>query len=297
MIRDRDPVCTRIPEVAAGSRGTLFSCWVDLVRFAPESTLGRSGWAAIVSAGTTGRPAGHESEPMELIVQLLRYVRELDVHINELAGWNLPVFYVLLFLVIFAETGLVVTPFLPGDSLLFALGAVAAGIDSPLSLPLLLGLLIAAAILGDAVNYAIGLRLGPKVFRYEESWLLNKRHLLRAQAFYEKYGSKTIILARFVPIVRTFAPFVAGIGKMKYSRFGLYNVVGGIAWVTLCTYAGYFFGNIAWVKERFEMVVIAIILISVLPMAMELYLEWRRNGKDAAVKLPESAPPIDQEAA
>lgn len=234
---------------------------------------------------------------MELIVQLLRYVRELDVHINELAGWNLPVFYVLLFLVIFAETGLVVTPFLPGDSLLFALGAVAAGIDSPLSLPLLLGLLIAAAILGDAVNYAIGLRLGPKVFRYEESWLLNKRHLLRAQAFYEKYGSKTIILARFVPIVRTFAPFVAGIGKMKYSRFGLYNVVGGIAWVTLCTYAGYFFGNIAWVKERFEMVVIAIILISVLPMAMELYLEWRRNGKDAAVKLPESAPPIDQEAA
>ncbi|MFO0929853.1 MAG: DedA family protein [Gemmataceae bacterium] len=235
---------------------------------------------------------------MELITQVLRYVRELDVHINDLAGWNLPAFYVLMFLIIFAETGLVVTPFLPGDSLLFALGAVAAGIESPLSLPLLLGLLVVAAVLGDAVNYAIGFRLGPKVFRYEQSWLLNKRHLLRAQAFYEKYGSKTIILARFVPIVRTFAPFVAGIGKMRYRRFGLYNVVGGVAWVLICLGAGYFFGNIPWVKERFETVVIAIILISVMPMALELYLEWRRAGTKGTEPIsPTAAAQADQEAA
>src|SRR5215208_6648612 len=163
---------------------------------------------------------------MELIQRVLQYIRELDVHVNALAEWNLPVFYVVLFLIIFAETGLVVTPFLPGDSLLFALGAVAAASASVVSMPLLLVLLMLAAVLGDAVNYAAGYRLGPKVFRYEKSWLFNTRHLLRAQAFYEKYGSKTIILARFVPIVRTFAPFVAGIGKMNYARFLIFSVVG-----------------------------------------------------------------------
>jgi membrane-associated protein len=215
---------------------------------------------------------------MDWIVQLLDAVRHLDVHINDLAAWNLPAFYALLFLVVFAETGLVVTPFLPGDSLLFALGAVAASAGSPLSVVLLLVLLIAAAVLGDAVNYAIGYRLGPKVFKYENSWLLNKRHLLRAQTFYEKYGSKTIILARFVPIVRTFAPFVAGIGKMNYSRFGFYNVLGGVAWVTLCLFSGYYFGNIPWVKEHFEAVLVVIVVLSVLPMAFELVQEWRRQG-------------------
>jgi len=208
--------------------------------------------------------------------QLLDYVRHLDHYVN---GWAVslgPWFYVVLFLVIFAETGLVVTPFLPGDSLLFALGALAAA-DSPLSLPILLGLLISAAVLGDAVNYAIGLRLGPAVFRSERSWLLNKKHLFKAQQFYEKYGSKTIILARFVPIVRTFAPFVAGIGKMQYRKFFVYNVIGGIAWVAICLFSGYFFGGFKVVKDNFEIVVIAIIVISVLPIAIEMLLAWFRK--------------------
>jgi membrane-associated protein len=212
--------------------------------------------------------------------QLLEYVRHLDVYLNRLAEWNLPGFYAVLFLVIFAETGLVVTPFLPGDSLLFALGTMAAATSSPLSLPLLMGLLIGAAVLGDAVNYAIGYRVGPRVFKYESSWLLNKKYLLRAQEFYEKYGSKTIILARFVPIVRTFAPFVAGIGKMRYGKFGLYNVVGGVAWVLLCLLSGHFFGQIEWVKNNFEVVVVAIVVISVLPMAVEFLLNWRRQAAE-----------------
>ena len=216
---------------------------------------------------------------METIQELLAHVRHLDHRLNDLAGWNLPAFYAILFAVIFAETGLVVLPFLPGDSLLFALGAVAAMPGSPLSIPLLLALLIVAAILGDAVNYAVGLRLGPKVFRYEQSWFFNKKHLLKAQSFYEKYGSKTIILARFVPIVRTFAPFVAGIGKMEYRRFAIFNVVGGVAWVLICVGAGYFFGGIPWVKERFELVVLAIIFVSMLPMAIEFFLEWRKGRK------------------
>ena len=218
---------------------------------------------------------------METIQQLLLQIRHLDQHLNDLAGWNLPAFYAILFAVIFAETGLVVMPFLPGDSLLFALGAVAAMPGSPLSLPLLLGLLVVAAILGDAVNYGVGFRLGPKVFKYEQSWFFNKKHLLKAQSFYEKYGSKTIILARFVPIVRTFAPFVAGIGKMEYRRFATFNVVGGVAWVLSCVGAGYFFGGIEWIKQRFELVVIAIVVISVLPMAIEFFLEWRKGRKEA----------------
>lgn len=217
---------------------------------------------------------------MELIQTALEYIRHLDVHLNQLAEWNLPAFYAVLFAVIFAETGLVVTPFLPGDSLLFALGALAALPTTSLNLPLLLALLFVAAVLGDAVNYAIGWRIGPKVFKYEDSWLLNKKHLLRAQEFYEKYGNKTIILARFVPIVRTFAPFVAGIGAMQYRRFAIYNVVGGLAWVAICLFSGFFFGQIPWVKEHFELVVIAIILISVLPMAIELMLEWRRSNSE-----------------
>src|SRR5262249_30003081 len=161
-------------------------------------------------------------------------------------------------------------------SLLFAVGAVAAA-GSEVSLGGLLVLLIAAAVLGDAVNYAAGFWIGPRVFRYEGSWFFNKKHLLRAQEFYEKYGAKTIILARFVPIVRTFAPFVAGIGKMRYRQFGLYNVVGGVAWVLLCTLAGWQFGQIEWVQKHFEVVVVAIIVISVLPMAVELVLAWRRG--------------------
>jgi membrane-associated protein len=216
---------------------------------------------------------------METLQQILELVRHLDRHLNDLIAWSgLPLFYVAMFLVIFCETGLVVTPFLPGDSLLFALGTMAAAPGSSLSLPLVFVLLLIAAVVGDAVNYSIGRRLGPKVFKYESSWLLNKKHLLRAQEFYEKYGSKTIILARFVPIVRTFAPFVAGIGKMRYRRFATYNVVGAVAWVAICLFSGYRFGLIPLVHDNFEIVLIAIVLISVLPMAIEFFLAWRKKS-------------------
>jgi membrane-associated protein len=173
-----------------------------------------------------------------------------------------------------------VTPFLPGDSLLFALGAISADPGSPINLPLISILLIVAAILGDAVNYWAGHRIGPRVFTSESSRFLNKKHLLRAQEFYEKYGGKTIILARFVPIVRTFAPFVAGIGNMGYARFFLYNVVGAILWVVICVVAGYYFGQIPFVQKRFELVIIAIIIISIMPMVVE-YLLARRRAKRA----------------
>jgi membrane-associated protein len=193
--------------------------------------------------------------------------------------------YAVLFAIVFAETGLVVMPFLPGDSLLFAIGALGArGIG--INVWLLAGLLIVAAVLGDAVNYWVGYKLGPKVFSAEEgatrTWrgrLLNRKHLLRAQEFYEKYGGKTIILARFVPIVRTFAPFVAGVGRMNFVRFWLYNVVGGIAWVLICVGAGLAFGNIGFVKKRFELVILAIVFISVLPMLIEFYKAWRDSKK------------------
>jgi len=183
---------------------------------------------------------------------------------------------------LFAETGLVVTPFLPGDSLLFALGAIGASPNSPVNLPLISILLIIAAVLGDAVNYWAGYRIGPKVFTRENSRLLNKKHLLRAQEFYEKYGGKTIILARFVPIVRTFAPFVAGIGKMGYTRFAIYNVVGAIAWVLICTFAGYFFGRIPFVQKRFELVIVGIVVVSCAPMAVEYILARRRAKRNPA---------------
>jgi membrane-associated protein len=214
---------------------------------------------------------------MELLTQLFDFVRHMDTHLNDLAGQTGLWFYLVLFFVVFCETGLVVTPFLPGDSLLFALGTLCATANSSLNLPAMLVLLILAAILGDAVNYAIGAYLGPRAFKYDNSWLLNKKYLLRAQEFYERYGSKTIILARFVPIVRTFAPFVAGIGRMRYGKFLAYNVVGAVAWVAICLYAGFFFGQVEWVKRNFEVVVVAIILISVLPMAVEMVLGWLRG--------------------
>ncbi len=166
----------------------------------------------------------------------------LDQHVDNWATLFGPWLYVILFAVIFCETGLVVTPFLPGDSLLFVVGTLTARPESPIELWSVMALLTVAGVLGDAVNYAIGRRLGPKVFSREDSWLLNKRHLLRTHAFYERHGGKTIIFARFIPIVRTFAPFVAGIGAMGYRRFAFYNVTGAVAWVMLFTLAGYFFG-------------------------------------------------------
>lgn len=211
------------------------------------------------------------------MMQLIDIILHLDVH---LAAWSTamgPWLYVLLFAIVFCETGLVVTPFLPGDSLLFATGALCAIPGSPLGVGQIVVLLIVAAVLGDAVNYAIGYRVGPRVFKSETSWWLNKKHLFRAQRFYEKHGGKTIVLARFMPIVRTFAPFVAGIGKMKYSRFGMFNISGGIAWVTSFIVAGYWFGNLPWVKKQFHIVIVAIIILSVVPIIVE-YIKERRSA-------------------
>jgi len=208
--------------------------------------------------------------------QLVDLFLHLDKHLNDWATTLGPWLYVVVFAIIFCETGLVVTPILPGDSLLFALGALAATDGSPIDITLIMTLMIIAAILGDAVNYAVGHYLGPKVFRWEKSWLLNKKHLLYAQDFYERWGSWTIVACRFVPIVRTFGPFVAGIGKMLYRKFAIYNVTGAVLWVLSMTLAGYWFGNLDLVKNNFSYVIIAIVLISVMPMAFGLWSEWRR---------------------
>jgi membrane-associated protein len=192
----------------------------------------------------------------------------LNVHLNAFASQHPTGVYAALVAIVFMETGLVVTPFLPGDSLLFAVGALAASAGSPISLPLVIVLLCLAANCGDLTNYFFGRSVGPKVFSAEGSFLFNRKHLAEAQAFYERHGRKTIIIARFVPIIRTFAPFVAGIGKMAFSRFIGFSVAGGIFWVTSVSMAGYFFGGIPWVSKHFEVVVLAIIAISLLPIAI-----------------------------
>ncbi len=204
-----------------------------------------------------------------MIGQFIDVFLHLDQHLNTWAGALGPWLYVLLFAIVFCETGLVVTPFLPGDSLLFAVGALATTPGSPIHVVTVSLLLIAAAILGDATNYAIGRRVGPRVFSRESSWLLNKQHLIRTQHFYEHHGGKTIFLARFMPIVRTFAPFVAGIGRMEYRRFAGYNVAGGITWVVLFIGAGYLFADLPIVKDRFHYVILGIIGVSVLPIVFE----------------------------
>ena len=196
----------------------------------------------------------------------------LDRHLAEMVVQYGVAIYALLFAIIFLETGVVVTPILPGDSLLFACGALAA--TGALDLKLLLVLLPLAAILGDTANYHIGKFIGPRAFKSNSRWL-KREHLERTHAFYEKHGGKTIVLARFVPIVRTFAPFVAGIGVMSYGRFLAYNVAGGILWVGICLGAGYAFGNIPVVKENFSIVVLGIVAISLLPIAWE----WWKHKK------------------
>lgn len=215
---------------------------------------------------------------MDLLRQFLDFFIHLDVHLGEIirnyGTWT----YAILVLIIFCETGLVVLPLLPGDSLLFAAGTFAALGD--LNPWLLNGLLVIAAIVGDTVNYWIGKAVGPRAFSGNVRFL-KRDYLERTQRFYGRHGGKTIILARFVPIVRTFAPFVAGVGTMNYPRFLLYNVVGAVAWVTLFVWLGYLFGNIPVVKERFSLVILAIIVVSVLPIALELYQGWRA-GKNVA---------------
>lgn len=213
---------------------------------------------------------------MDLIRTFLDFFLHLDEYLNQgliqqYGSW----LYLLLFTIIFCETGLVVTPFLPGDSLLFAAGALAAIDTSGTLNPFLLFVLLAlAAVAGDTVNYSIGRFIGLKVFDWNLPFL-KREYLDRTHEFYEKYGGKTIILARFVPIVRTFAPFVAGVGHMNYSRFVTYNVVGGVLWIAIFIFGGYLFGNIPIIKHNFEIVTIIIILISVLPMFVE-YLRARR---------------------
>ncbi len=213
---------------------------------------------------------------MEILKHLLDFVLHLDKHladiIRDYGAWT----YAILFLIIFVETGVVVLPFLPGDSLLFAAGSLAALPGSPLNVWAMIGLLILAAVLGDTLNYHIGDYLGPRVFR-QNSRFLKREYLERTQAFYEKHGAKTIILARFIPIIRTFAPFVAGVGTMSYSKFLSYNVVGAVLWVVLLTLAGYFFGQIPVVQKNFSLVVLAIIFLSILPAIVEFFKQRRES--------------------
>jgi membrane-associated protein len=218
---------------------------------------------------------------MEILHQLLDIVLHLDQHLNDWITMFGPGIYVILFGIIFAETGLIVFPFLPGDSLLFALGALTAGDDAALQLPLLCTVLIVAAILGDAVNYTIGRHVGLKLFSNPNSRLFKREHLAKTQKFYDKHGGKTIILARFVPIVRTFAPFVAGMAEMKYRHFAIYNVVGALVWVLSLTVAGHIFGNLPIIKRNFHIVVVAIIIISVIPIG----IEWWRARKELKAEM------------
>ncbi len=205
---------------------------------------------------------------MHLLHQFVDLVLHMDRHLDAFLAtygfWT----YLLVFIVVFCETGLVVTPFLPGDSLLFALGAFAA--RGSLSVAALLALLASAAIVGDNVNYWIGRKVGPKVFHRENVRFLNRRHLDRTHAFYERHGVKTIVIARFLPIIRTFSPFVAGVGAMSYRRFLPFDILGGMLWVGLFILGGFFFGNLQFVRERFSLVVIAIIAVSLLPALIEV---------------------------
>lgn len=212
---------------------------------------------------------------MELLTQLIDIVVHLDQHLQALVAEHGAWIYLILFLIVFCETGLVVTPFLPGDSLLFVAGTVAAA--GGMDIHLLVLLLIIAAVLGDAVNYAVGHYIGPRIFSHNESRWLNPAHLQRAHDFYEKYGGKTIIIARFVPIVRTYAPFVAGAASMTYSRFALFNVSGAVLWVVSLGYAGYFFGNLPFIKNNLTLVILGIIFLSILPGVIEI-LRNRKAG-------------------
>lgn len=217
---------------------------------------------------------------MEILQHFLDFVLHLDKHLAELIQQYDVWTYAILFLIIFVETGVVVLPFLPGDSLLFAAGSLAALPGSPLNVVLLIALLIVAAVLGDTLNYHIGDYIGPRVFRRDYRFL-KREHLMRTQEFYEKHGAKTIIIARFVPIVRTFAPFIAGVGTMTYGKFLSYNVIGGVVWVTSLTVAGYFLGSIPFIQKNFGLFTLLIIAISVLPVVIE-FVKHRFASRPAA---------------
>jgi membrane-associated protein len=213
---------------------------------------------------------------MGFVSGVIDFVLHLDRHLSGLIQtygfWT----YMILFVVIFCETGLVITPFLPGDSLIFAAGTFAARGD--LDIGLLFVVLAAAAVIGDTANYWIGKIVGPKIFQRDNVRLFKKEYLERTHNFYEKYGAETIIIARFVPIIRTFAPFVAGIGRMTYGRFLSYNVIGGVGWVALFAFGGYFFGNIPFIRNHFSLVIIAIILISLVPAVLEFFKHRKKKS-------------------
>lgn len=211
---------------------------------------------------------------MELIRFVVDFILHIDVHLAELVAQYGMWVYAILFLILFCETGLVVTPFLPGDSLLFVAGALAALPTNDLNVHVMVTLLVIAAILGDAVNYTIGRLFGDKLFSNPNSKIFRRSYLDKTHQFYERHGGKTIILARFVPIVRTFAPFVAGMGKMSYRHFALYNVSGALLWVLLFSYAGYLFGDMQIVQENLKLLIVAIIVLSVLPGVIEV---WRHR--------------------
>jgi membrane-associated protein len=216
---------------------------------------------------------------IDLIKKLVDFILHIDRHLAEIIAQYGAWTYGVLFLIIFAETGFVVTPFLPGDSLLFAAGAFCAKPETGLNVHLMAALLFIAAVAGDTVNYWIGNRVGPAVFKREDSRFLRKKHLERAHAFFEKYGGRAIILARFVPIVRTFVPFVAGVGSMTYRHFIAYNIIGGFIWIYFFTYAGYWFGNREFVQKNFKLVILAIIILSVVPIIWEVYRSWQEQKK------------------
>lgn len=213
---------------------------------------------------------------MEIITSLFDFILHIDVHLGEIILTYGMATYAILFGIIFVETGLVLMPFLPGDSLLFAAGAFAA--LGSLHLGIVVGLMMVAAVLGDTVNYWIGHFFGERLIANPRI-PINKEHIEETQKFFDKHGGKTIILARFVPIVRTFAPFVAGIGRMHYGQFFSFNVIGGVSWVLIATFAGYFFGNIPFVKENFSLVVLGIVLVSVVPMLIPLMKKWLQHER------------------
>jgi len=214
---------------------------------------------------------------VEFVSQFVDFILHIDHHLDQIISTYGTTTYLILFAIIFCETGLVVTPFLPGDSLLFAVGAFAG--RGSLDLVTSLLVLASASIIGDTVNYVIGSRVGPAVFQKKESRFFDPRHLERAHRFYDKYGAKTIILARFLPILRTFAPFVAGIGRMRYAKFLAYSVTGSAAWVGLFVVAGYCFGNIPIVRDNFSIVIMVIIVLSIVPVVRELLQHRRRPAE------------------
>lgn len=211
---------------------------------------------------------------MDIIKFLIDFILHIDVHLAELVAQYGMWVYAILFLILFCETGLVVTPFLPGDSLLFVAGALAALPSNDLNVHTMVALMVIAAVIGDAVNYTIGRLFGEKLFSNPNSKIFRRSYLDKTHQFYEKHGGKTIILARFVPIVRTFAPFVAGMGHMSYRHFAAYNVIGALLWVLLFTYAGYLFGNLPIVQENLKLLIVGIILVSILPGIIEI---WRHK--------------------